>query len=342
MSLNKKIVDITRELRRKQTPQEKEFWGKLRNRKLIGLKFLRQHPIVYGYRGYTPLFFVADFYCDHHKLVIEVDGKVHNFQKDYDANRDSILNDLGLTVLRINNGGLKNIEGVLNKIVETVNPTHPPDPSLQSGEGVIERSEVGGELAIILLAAGPSSRMGQPKQQLLIDEKTLLARAVEIALKSGIGKIIVMLGSQEETHRQLLKEMPVDTIFNAQWQKGMGSSLKTGLQNVISNNPKTEAIIVMVCDQPLLQVEHIQALIRKYKETNSLIIASAYASTMGVPVLFNQKLFTEIFELQDDQGAKKIIQQHHDQVETIDFPEGAVDLDTPEDYYNFVQSKKMP
>ncbi len=103
MSLNKKIVDITRNPRKLQTNEEKELWEKLRNRKFNGLKFLRQHPIVHGYKGYIPLFFVADSYCDEKKLVIELDDKTHEFQKDYDENRDSILRELGLSVLRIKN-----------------------------------------------------------------------------------------------------------------------------------------------------------------------------------------------------------------------------------------------
>ena len=341
MSLNKKIVDITRELRRQQTPQEKAFWEKLRNRRLSGFKFLRQHPIVYDYRGYTPLFFVADFYCDQHKLVIEVDGKVHDFQKDYDANRDSILKELGLQVLRIKNDELKNIDEVLNKILDTINSTHPPAPSLLRREGVSEQSEDGGELAIILLAAGSSSRMGQSKQQLLINGKSLLVHSTEVAIKSEVGTVLVVLGSEEKVHRKILNDLSTEVIFNSRWQTGMGSSLKAGLNHIITNNPKTNAVIVMVCDQPLLTSDHINSIIQKYRKTNSLLVASSYSNTIGVPALFSHQLFDEILKLSDEQGAKKIIQKHPAQ--TVDFPDGNIDLDTPEDYKIFIQqhSKKM-
>jgi molybdenum cofactor cytidylyltransferase len=343
MSLTKKIVDITRELRRLQTPQEKTLWEKLRNRQLSGFKFLRQHPIVYHYNGYTPLFFVADFYCDQHKLVIEVDGKVHHFQKDNDANRDSILAGLGLRVLRIRNDEVQDIEGVLKRILGALNSTHPPAPSLFCSEGVSERSEDGGELgrgpgsaiAIILLAAGASSRMGQSKQQLLIEGKPLLVHSAEIAIRSDAAKVIVVLGSQEEAHQKILSHVAVDIIFNSRWQTGMGSSLKTGLSKAISNNPETEAILVMVCDQPLLTVEHINSLIQKYRKTNAILVASAYANTLGVPALFSRELFKEILNLSDEQGAKKIIQKYA--VETVDFPEGSIDLDSTEDYKTFLQ-----
>lgn len=197
------------------------------------------------------------------------------------------------------------------------------------------------EVAIILLAAGPSSRMGQSKQQLLIEGKSLLIHSTGIAIKSEAGKVTVVLGSDEKAHREILKDLSANVIFNSRWQTGMGSSLKAGLKHVITNNPKTDAVIVMVCDQPLLKVNHINSLIQKYKKTNALLVASAYATTNGVPALFNHQLFDEILNLSDEHGAKKIIQKH--QVETVDFPEGATDLDTPEDYKTFLQQqlKKM-
>ena len=197
------------------------------------------------------------------------------------------------------------------------------------------------EIAIILLAAGPSSRMGQSKQQLIIDGKSLLVHSTENAIRSDVGKVIVVLGAEEEAHRKILKGLSVDVIFNSHWQTGMGSSLKAGLNHVVTNNPKTDAVIVMVCDQPLLTVAHINSLIQKYRKTNALLVASAYSNTIGVPALFNHKLFHEILNLTDDHGAKKIIQKHQAQI--VDFPNGTIDLDTPEDYKTFVQqqSKKM-
>src|SRR5690349_15574194 len=105
-----------------------------------------------------------------------------------------------------------------------------------------------GELVIVLLAAGSSSRMGQSKQQLVIDGKSLLVHSVETAIKSDADKVIVVLGSEEEAHRKILKNLSVGISHNPRWQSGMGSSLKAGLSHVISNNPETEAVIVMVCD----------------------------------------------------------------------------------------------
>jgi len=115
------IKNIVRELRKNQTKEEKALWQKLRNRKLLGYKFLRQYPITYGNDGYgRSSFFVADFYCDKRRLIIELDGEVHHFQKEYDENRDKILGKMKFRILRIKNEELTDVEAVLRKICKAL------------------------------------------------------------------------------------------------------------------------------------------------------------------------------------------------------------------------------
>ena len=116
----KSITEIARELRKNPTPSEKLLWGYLKKRQLQGYKFLRQKPFVHQQRDNERYFFIADFYCAELKLVIEVDGKIHDFQKIYDYQRDLVLNGLGLKVLRIKNEELKGIDAVLGRILEFV------------------------------------------------------------------------------------------------------------------------------------------------------------------------------------------------------------------------------
>ncbi len=116
MSDNHTPISRARNLRKNMTPEEKLLWANLRNRRLLGLKFLRQHPIVYETINYKPLYFIADFYCAEKRLIIEVDGKIHDFQKDYDERRDEILSNAGLKVLRIKNEELEEVSLVLQKI----------------------------------------------------------------------------------------------------------------------------------------------------------------------------------------------------------------------------------
>lgn len=114
------ITELARNLRKRPTNSEKELWKYLRKRQLNGLKFLRQKPIVYKCdRGKTS-FFIADFYCPEKKLVVELDGPIHQHKKYEDSQRDRILATLGLKTLRIRNDELRNIEIVLDKISESL------------------------------------------------------------------------------------------------------------------------------------------------------------------------------------------------------------------------------
>ena len=97
------IKKIARRLRSQQTPAEKTLWNYIRERKLMGRKFLRQHPIIYESKRNNHFFYIPDFYCMKEKLVIELDGPVHDYQKERDFRRDQILRSQNLKVLRIKN-----------------------------------------------------------------------------------------------------------------------------------------------------------------------------------------------------------------------------------------------
>jgi len=114
-----KHIEYARELRKNQTSEEKIIWEQVRNKRLGGFKFLRQHPFVLGSFGRKRDFYIADFYCAEKRLVIEIDGSVHLSQKDYDAARDTAMNEMNLTVLRFKNSEVTNdLKEVLKKIIE--------------------------------------------------------------------------------------------------------------------------------------------------------------------------------------------------------------------------------
>jgi len=110
------IKEIKRKLRNNTTPSEKLLWKYIRNRQLTGRKFLRQHAVVYDSNEDEYFIFVPDFYCTAEKLAIELDGKIHEFTKERDANRDAILSDKDIKVLRIKNEELTDIASALEKI----------------------------------------------------------------------------------------------------------------------------------------------------------------------------------------------------------------------------------
>ena len=115
------ITELCRELRQRQTPAEDVLWENLRNRKLHNRKFLRQYPICAKSLIGRNLYYIPDFYCHEAKLVVEADGLIHNFKKEYDKNRDEVLKLLGLNILRFENDEiLKDIQAVLQKIKENL------------------------------------------------------------------------------------------------------------------------------------------------------------------------------------------------------------------------------
>jgi len=119
------ITELARELRKNPTEAEKRLWKILRRKQLNGFKFLRQKPLIYMEKYKVKSFFIADFYCSRLKLVIEVDGKIHDRQKYYDQERDKVIAELGLQVYRIKNKDVENLDQVREKILKKLNSYHP-------------------------------------------------------------------------------------------------------------------------------------------------------------------------------------------------------------------------
>ena len=121
MDLSRKnITELARELRKNPTPSEKLFRELVRKRRFKGLRFIRQKPFVHTQYGTKRYFYIADFYCAEHKLIVEIDGKVHDYQKDYDRQRTIVLENLGLKVIRFKNEELLNEELVFERIMKAI------------------------------------------------------------------------------------------------------------------------------------------------------------------------------------------------------------------------------
>jgi len=117
---------LCRDLRKRQTDAEAIFWEAVRDRKFLGLKFYRQHPLFFDYLG-KETFFIADFFCHERQLVVEIDGKIHDYRKDHDELRTHIINMMGIEVIRFHNEEIENNLGeVLGRIEQALNS--PPGP----------------------------------------------------------------------------------------------------------------------------------------------------------------------------------------------------------------------
>ena len=143
---------------------------------------------------------------------------------------------------------------------------------------------------------------------------------------------MVVIGSDSERVTRDLEETTAITIENKGWKRGIGSSVRVGVQGAIDHTPDVNAIVLLVCDQPGVNADTIRNLITLREQTNKDIVASSYANTLGVPALFDRSFFQELRSLADQDGAKSIILRNHEHVAQFKFPEGAVDIDTPEDW----------
>ncbi len=190
---------------------------------------------------------------------------------------------------------------------------------------------------IIILAAGASSRMGMPKQLLMIEGKTLIKRVSEMAIDTLCHPVVVVLGANKAPIRKEIEKIPLTIIENQKWEDGMSSSMKMGLVGAYMTEKEIDAVIFLTVDMPFVSTKLINDMIEKAIENpDSQIVACSYSKQLGIPVLFKRSLFNDLIELKGDEGAKKIVLKNKDKTTIIDFPEGKFDLDTIDEYWNFV------
>jgi molybdenum cofactor cytidylyltransferase len=185
--------------------------------------------------------------------------------------------------------------------------------------------------AAIVLAAGASTRLGQPKQLLQMNSESLLHRTIRLAEEAGCAPIFVVLGFEAERMRCDIADLDVRVVINSEWQSGMGSSLRSGMKALMKESQLPQKVALLLSDQPLLSSEILFSLVKKSAETDSLIVATSYAGRLGVPAVFRKELYPDLQKVEGDKGAREMIQGYRDQTASIDFPEGAIDIDTVQD-----------
>lgn len=184
---------------------------------------------------------------------------------------------------------------------------------------------------IILLAAGESKRFGSPKQLAEYKDKTLLQHAIDEAAKVDKAAVCVVLGAHKEDILAKHKTEHIIAGINEDWQSGMASSIQTGLHRLLQNYTDLRGCIIAVSDQPFLKSRVFEQLIEKQEETGAGIVASAYAGTLGTPVYLDKKYFDELMALKGNDGAKQMLEIYKEDLSQIDFEQGEIDIDTPED-----------
>jgi len=198
---------------------------------------------------------------------------------------------------------------------------------------------IGEHTAVLILAAGASSRMGSPKQILPWKGTHLLDHTIDNA-KAVFGEgIVVVLGANANEIKSASTQEGVRYILNKNWRTGLGSSIAHGVDYIQRSFPDKTALLIMLCDQPLLDAKYIMRLIQTFKDSNKGIVATAYSSGMGVPAIFDQRYFSRLAQLNEDFGAKRIIQKFQEDSIRLNPLGLETDIDTPEDYQKLTQTR---
>lgn len=184
---------------------------------------------------------------------------------------------------------------------------------------------------IIILAAGNSSRLGRPKQLLPYQGKTLLTHVVTEALETDLQPMVVVTGAFQREVGDSLQGQALSIVHNPGWETGMASGIVAGLMEALSIEPHLGAVIIAVCDQPFISGDLFRSLVEAHTVSGKGLIACAYAETVGTPVFFDRRYFPELLALGGDAGAKQLLRRYPDDVTTIPFPKGEIDIDTEED-----------
>ena len=186
-------------------------------------------------------------------------------------------------------------------------------------------------ISIVILAAGTSTRLGQPKQLLDLGGEPLLRHTLRNALASRAGEVVLVLGHQAEAIRTAVGEHGQQTVINPDFADGQSTSLRAGLDAVADDS---DAAIVMLGDQPLVTPMVLDQIIERFERTGAPIVQPVFGETPGNPVLLARSLFPELLEIVGDQGARSVIASHVKEIERVRISDGPPpgDVDTVDDY----------
>jgi len=184
----------------------------------------------------------------------------------------------------------------------------------------------------ILLAAGASRRLGQPKQLARLAGETLLGRTVRLVLEAAASPVLVVLGANAEKIAGAVDLGEAHVVMNVNWERGIASSMRSGIEALPALAPEASAAMLLVCDQPKLTAEHLSALMKRFEDAEEpSIVASRYAGIAGIPAIFPASQFAQLLAIEGDAGARFLLRNPKCPMILVDFAGGEADVDTPED-----------
>lgn len=183
-------------------------------------------------------------------------------------------------------------------------------------------------LHIVILAAGASTRLGQPKQLVPIAGRPALQHVVSNAVAVAGASVSVVLGAQAADMTRMLQHSSATILINRQWQEGIAASIRCGVSSL---SPGCDAVLLVLGDQVAVTTSDMRRLVSAWNGQDSVLAASVYSGQLGVPAIFPRWCFNELLELRGDQGAKAVINRNASRLAHVPMPNAALDLDTLED-----------
>jgi molybdenum cofactor cytidylyltransferase len=196
-------------------------------------------------------------------------------------------------------------------------------------------------IAAVVLAAGGSSRMGRPKQTLLLRGVPMLQVVLEVLRRTRVGRVVVVLGANEEEARHSIRLSDEVVVVNRSHRSGMSSSIRAGLRAL---GPDVEAAIIVLGDQPFISPATVDRLIKAYTASKSRVVVPVFEGRRGNPVLFDRALFPEIMKVRGDVGARAVVRANEGSLTEVRVGDRGttVDMDTQADYERAVSKGRRP
>ena len=186
-------------------------------------------------------------------------------------------------------------------------------------------------IQVLILAAGAASRFGSAKQLLEYHGKSMLQHCIDNVNVVCRDRVSVVLGANRERIEPLISGARI--IHNNDWQQGLSSSIVVGVENI---DPCCDGVLILLADQTVLTIDDFKLLLNAFDGDNT--VAAYYAGRRGVPAIFPQSLFPDLAALSGDSGAKTVLQRPDINIIEIELDRAAMDIDTPEDWAQFLES----
>ncbi len=188
---------------------------------------------------------------------------------------------------------------------------------------------------VIILAAGAATRMGKAKMLLPFKQTTILQHIINEVVAVEPTAVYLVTGHYHQAISDNIDQANVQIVFNQYYANGMSSSIQIGLKHLLSDYPNIESIIIIVADQPFLNRDIIHALQALRQKTHKGLVAASYDGIIGTPVLLAIKYVEQLNQLIGDKGARSILQAFPEDLATVDFALGGLDIDNEADYEQF-------